>query len=71
MSFEINLSGKDALVTGASQGLGAATARVLHAAGCRVALNHPDLETTAADAEAIAGELNAARADSADFALRR
>lgn len=65
MSFEINLSGKDALVTGASQGLGAATARVLHAAGCRVALNHPDLETTAADAEAIAGELNAARADSA------
>lgn len=65
MSVAIDLSGKDAVVTGASQGLGEATARVLHAAGCRVALNHPGVEQTAADAEAIATELNATRADSA------
>ena len=65
MSVAIDLSGKDALITGASQGLGAATARALHAAGCRVAINHPGLEATAADAGAIAGELNAVRPDSA------
>ena len=65
MSVAINLSDRDALITGASQGLGAATARALHAAGCRVAINHPGLETTAADAGAIADELNAVRPDSA------
>ena len=65
MSVAIDLSGKDALITGASQGLGAATARALHAAGCRVAINHPGLETTAADAGAVADELNAVRPDSA------
>ena len=65
MSIHIDLSGKDALITGASQGLGAATARTLHAAGCRVALNHPRKGQTADDAEAIAAELNASRPDSA------
>lgn len=65
MSVDIDLSGKDAVITGASQGLGAATARALHAAGCRVALNHPMVDQTTADAEAIATELNATRADSA------
>ena len=54
MSVAIDLSGRDALVTGASQGLGAATARTLHTAGCRVALNHPGVEQTTADAEVIA-----------------
>ena len=65
MSVHIDLSGKDALVTGASQGLGAATARALHAAGCRVVLNHPGLEQTADDAENIASELNSMRKGSA------
>ena len=65
MSVHIDLSGKDALVTGASQGLGAATARALHAAGCRVALNHLGLEQTADDAENIASELNSMRKGSA------
>ncbi|SVE62324.1 uncharacterized protein METZ01_LOCUS515178, partial [marine metagenome] len=61
----VNLQSKIALITGASQGLGAATARTLHAAGCRVALNHPGTGQTADDAEAIAAELNASRPDSA------
>lgn len=37
MALEIDLSGKRALVTGASTGVGAAVARVLARAGCRVA----------------------------------
>jgi len=65
MSVAIDFSGKDALVTGASRGLGAATARVLHAAGCRVALNHPGTDETHAETEAIAADLNATRVDSA------
>ena len=65
MSVNIDLSGKTALVTGASQGLGAATVRKLHEAGCRVGLNHPGLEQTAADAENIASELNSMRKASA------
>lgn len=41
----IDLSGKVALVTGASQGLGSATTRALHAAGATVAINYfPDSE---------------------------
>ena len=43
MSIAIDLSGRTALVTGSSQGIGAETARLLHAAGARVVLNHPDL----------------------------
>ncbi|MHC5540945.1 SDR family NAD(P)-dependent oxidoreductase, partial [Singulisphaera rosea] len=35
MSLAIDLSGKTALVTGASQGIGAAVARTLHEAGAR------------------------------------
>lgn len=47
MALEIDLTGKRALVTGASDGLGAAVARVLARAGChvagtgRVAPDHP------------------------------
>ena len=41
----IDLAGKVALITGASQGLGAATARTLHAAGASVIINFfPDPE---------------------------
>ena len=67
MAHEINLTGKVALVTGASQGIGAATARALHRAGANVALNHPDSNdgSTRRDAERIVAELNAARPDSA------
>ena len=55
----IDLSGKTALVTGASQGLGEAQARVLHRAGASVALNYLALGPNQANAERIAGELGA------------
>lgn len=59
--ISIDLSGKTALITGASQGIGAQTARTFHAAGATVVLNHPGLSGTTADAEALAATLNAAR----------
>jgi 3-oxoacyl-[acyl-carrier protein] reductase len=65
MSLSLDFTGKIALVTGASQGIGAQTARVFHAAGANVWLNHPDLGSTRADAEAVAAELNGQRAGSA------
>ena len=65
MSMAINLAGKVALITGASQGIGAQIARTFHAAGATVVLNHPNVGNTAADADRIAAELNAARAASA------
>jgi len=37
--LELNLAGKTALVTGSTRGIGLSIARVLHAEGCRVALN--------------------------------
>ena len=65
MSLVIELTGQTALITGASQGIGAEIARTLHRAGARVVLNHPDLGGTRGNAEAIAAELNRDRADSA------
>lgn len=64
----IDLAGKVALVTGASQGIGAQMARTLHRAGADIVLNHPDAGTTRADAEQLAAELNAARPASAGVA---
>jgi 3-oxoacyl-[acyl-carrier protein] reductase len=61
----IDLSGKVALITGASQGIGAQIARTFHRAGATVVLNHPGLDNTAADAQALADELNVQRTDSA------
>ena len=67
MSLCIDLSPKVALVTGASQGIGEAIARVLHRAGAGVLLNHFGTDTTARDAESIAAELNASRSNSASI----
>lgn len=55
----IDLSGKVALVTGASQGLGSATTRALHAAGATVVINFfPDPDkVNEARAQILAAEL--------------
>src|SRR5438045_3381274 len=64
--ISLDLSGKVALVTGGSQGLGAATVRVLAQAGAAVAINHyPDAEP-ARQARQLAGELPEAIALPAD-----
>jgi 3-oxoacyl-[acyl-carrier protein] reductase len=66
MNITISLDGKVALVTGASQGIGAQVARTFHAAGAVVVLNHPGISGTGEDAQRLAAELNALRASSAD-----
>ncbi len=67
MSVDIDLGGKVALVTGASQGIGAAIARVLHQAGASIYLNHlgPSGSPPAEDAMALAVILNGHRPHSA------
>lgn len=65
MSHCIDLQGKVVLITGASQGIGAQMARTFHQAGATVVLNHPGLGSTGEDAQKIADELNALRAESA------
>lgn len=65
MSIEINLTGRVALITGASQGIGATMARTFHRAGSTVVINHPGLGPTGADADALAAELNNGRPGSA------
>jgi 3-oxoacyl-[acyl-carrier protein] reductase len=66
MSLTIDLSGRTALVTGSSQGIGAEIARLLHRAGARVVINHPDSSggQVHRDAEALRDELAASRPDS-------
>ena len=67
MSVEIDLAGKVALVTGGSQGIGAAIATTLHRAGASVWINHPDLGDgkTRGDAETLAETMHGHRSDSA------
>ncbi len=65
MSVAIDLTGKVALITGSSQGIGAQMARTFHRAGATVAINHPGLGPTGTDAEKLAAELNATRPGSA------
>src|SRR5438128_8664592 len=62
----LDLSGKVALVTGGSQGLGAATARVLAQAGAAVVVNHFPDPQQARQAEQLASELSGAVALAAD-----
>lgn len=57
MSLVIDLRPRVALITGASQGIGACMARRFHEAGATVWINHPGFESTAADAEALAASL--------------
>ena len=57
----LDLSGQVAVITGANQGIGKATAEVLHAAGANVAL----LARTAESLQEVANGLTAIRADSA------
>ena len=65
MSITIDLTGKAALITGASQGIGAQMARTFHRAGATVFINHPGLGATGDDAEKLAAGLNVARVGSA------
>lgn len=65
MSVAIDLSGKTALITGASQGIGAEIARTFQRAGCCVFVNHPGAENTARDAAKLCDELSALRPESA------
>jgi 3-oxoacyl-[acyl-carrier protein] reductase len=67
MSLTIDLSGRMALVTGSSQGIGAEIARLLHRAGARVVINHPDGSggQVQRDAETLRDELSGSRPQSA------
>ena len=53
----LDLKGKTAVVTGASQGLGAETAQVLHRAGANVVLNYFPFGQNQANAEKLTAQL--------------
>ena len=65
--ISIDLTGKVALITGASQGIGSQVARTFHSAGATVVLNHLGTPGTMVDAQALADELNLLRTDSASI----
>ena len=53
MSISIDLTRKFVLITGGSQGIGAAMVRRFHQAGVTVLINHPGLASTESDAEKL------------------
>jgi len=65
--ISIDLTGKVALITGASQGIGSQVARTFHRAGATVVLNHLGTPGTTVDAQTLADELNLLRTDSASI----
>jgi 3-oxoacyl-[acyl-carrier protein] reductase len=65
LPMTIDLTNKVVLITGGSQGIGAQTARKFHAAGATAVINYRGEAHTRADAEKLAGELNATRDGSA------
>ncbi len=74
MSYDIDLSGRVALVTGASSGLGAQFARTLAAAGAGVALagrRVERLKSLRAEIEAAGGEAQVVKLDVTDHASIR
>ena len=74
MAYEIDLSGKVALVTGASSGLGARFAKVLAEAGATVALaarRTERLKELRAEIDAEGGEAHVYRLDVTDLASVR
>ncbi len=71
VSVGADLSGRSALVTGASGGLGAETARALAAAGAAVTLAVRDLEKAAGVAESIRAEVPGADLDFLELELDR
>ncbi len=64
--MDLQLTGKRAVVTGASRGIGLATARALAAEGTRVALVARDLEALRSAADVVEGEPVVARCDTGD-----
>jgi 3-oxoacyl-[acyl-carrier protein] reductase len=75
LSVAIDLSGKSALVTGASRGIGRATAEILALAGARVAVNYrksdAEAEDFVRDTRSAGGEALALAGDVADPELAR
>lgn len=69
--MDIGLSGKVALVTGSSRGLGRAIAASLHAEGCHVMLNGRDREALERQARELGANAAAAAADVTDPAACR
>lgn len=55
--MQLELSGKTALVTGSSKGIGRAIAEALHAEGCQVALNGRNPDDLATATEELAGSI--------------
>jgi 3-oxoacyl-[acyl-carrier protein] reductase len=72
MAFNVDLSGRVALVTGASRGIGRAVAVALSQAGCTIAVNyHERADDAARVVEAITAQGTPALAIRADVSSRR